>query len=80
MGRSGELIWKVEKGLLPSNLVARRDGVMGVFLHDSGNAVFTPLPGAQEGRPVVVDLPMNSEVIIRGRHRLQDGDAVSVSR
>jgi len=80
VGRSGELVWKVEKGLLPSNLVVRRDDVMGVFLHDSGSAVFTPLPGAQEGRPVVVDLPLNSEIVIRGRDRLQDGDAVSVSR
>ena len=42
-------------------------------------AVFTPLPGAQEGRPVAVELPNGTEVIVRGRDRLQDGDTVTVS-
>jgi RND family efflux transporter MFP subunit len=80
VGRSGELVWHVEQGLLPSNLVTRRNGELGVFVHQAGQAVFTPLPGAQEGRPVAVELPAGTEVIVRGRDRLQDGDAVTVSR
>lgn len=80
VGRSGELVWHVERGLLPSNLVSRRDGELGVFLHAEGKAVFRPLPGAQEGRPVAVDLPQDTEIIVRGRDRLQDGDAVTVNR
>lgn len=78
IGRSGEVVWHVDKGMLPSSLVSRRNGQLGVFLHDRGKAVFTPLPGAQEGRPVVVDLPMDTEVITLGRNRLQNGDSVSV--
>jgi hypothetical protein len=70
----------VEQGLLPANLVIRRNGELGVFVHRAGKAVFKPLPGAQEGRPVAVELPSGTEVIVRGRDRLQDGDAVTVSR
>jgi RND family efflux transporter MFP subunit len=80
VGRSGEVVWSVGSGMLPSNLVSRRNGRLGVFLHHGGKAVFTPLPGAQEGRPAAVDLPLQSEVIVYGRDRVQNGDPVTVSR
>ena len=78
VGRSGEVIWRIEYGLLPANLVSRRNGELGVFLHENGRAVFTPLPQAQEGRPVAVNFDEGTEVIVIGRDRLQDGDAVVV--
>ena len=78
VGRSGELVWRVGTGMLPSNLISRRDGVLGVFLLDSDKARFEPLPEAQEGRPVRVDLPPSSIVITMGRERLQDGVTVTV--
>jgi RND family efflux transporter MFP subunit len=77
VGRSGELVWMVGAGMLPSNLISRRDGVLGVFLLNGGKAKFEPLPGAQEGRPSRVALPASSLVITMGRERLQDGVAVS---
>jgi hypothetical protein len=80
VGRSGELVWEVGKGMLPSNLISRRNGVLGVFLLDAGKALFEPLPGAQEGRPARVNLPDSSRVITVGRERLQDGTAVSVQQ
>jgi RND family efflux transporter MFP subunit len=80
IGRSGELVWHADKSLLPANLVVRRNGLLGVFLNRAGRAVFTPLPGAQEGRPVVVDLPPDAEIVVQGRDRLQDGDAIAPSR
>jgi len=80
VGRSGELVWEVGKGMLPSNLISRRNGVLGVFLLDTGKARFEPLPGAQEGRPARIRLPGSSRVIIVGRERLQDGMAVSVQQ
>jgi RND family efflux transporter MFP subunit len=76
VGQSGELVWVQSRGVLPATLVSRRNGVLGVFLHDGGHAVFHPLPGAQEGRPTATDLPPGSEVIVTGRDRLQDGDPV----
>ena len=80
VGRSGELVWRVGEGMLPSNLISRRNGVLGVFLLDEGKARFEPLPGAQEGRPVSVNLPANTFVITLGRERLQDGALLNVQQ
>lgn len=80
VGRSGELVWRVGTGMLPSNLISRRNGVLGVFLLDANKARFEPLAGAQEGRPAKVTLPASSRVITMGRERLQDGAAVSVQK
>lgn len=78
VGRSGDLVWRVGEGMLPSNLISRRNGVLGVFVLNSEKARFVALPGAQEGRPASVDLPLSSRVITLGRERLQDGASVSV--
>ena len=80
VGRSGELVWRVDEGMLPSNLISRRNGILGVFLLDEGKARFEPLPGAQEGRPVSVNLPANTYVITLGRERLQDGALLNVQQ
>jgi RND family efflux transporter MFP subunit len=77
-GRSGQLVWTSAQGQLPARLVSRRDGVLGVFLYRDGRAEFTPVPQAEEGRPVSVDLPIDSQVIVQGQDRLQDGDAVEL--
>jgi hypothetical protein len=76
IGRSGEVIWQVRSGMLPANLLVQRDRKLGIFLAVGGQARFTPLPGAQEGRPVPVDLPADSQIIVTGRERLQDGDRI----
>ena len=80
VGRSGELIWLVGRGMLPSNLISRRDGVLGVFMLDGDKARFEPLPGAQEGRPARIRLPSSSRVITIGRERLQDGVTVALQQ
>jgi RND family efflux transporter MFP subunit len=80
VGRSGELVWQVGTGMLPSNLISRRNGVLGVFLLESDRARFEPLPGAQEGRPASLDLPATTRVITLGRERLQDGASVTVQQ
>ena len=80
VGRTGELVWSVGEGMLPSNLISRRNGVLGVFLLDSDKARFEPLPAAQEGRPASVDFPATTRVITLGRERLQDGASVNVQQ
>ena len=80
VGRSGSLVWRVGTGMLPSNLISRRNGVLGVFVLGSDYARFVPLPGAQEGRPASVDLPDSTMIITMGRERLQDGALVSVQQ
>lgn len=76
-GTPGRLVWTGARDLLGADLLVRRDGTLGVFVVDSGRARFLPIPGAEEGRPAAVDLPAASRVIVDGRQRLSEGDAVT---
>lgn len=81
IGTSGEVVWQVAGGLLPVPLIVQRDGRLGVFVAQGTTARFVPLPGAQEGRPAPAgDLPADTPVVVRGQSRLQDGDALNVTR
>ena len=80
IGLSGELNWRIEGGLLPADLIVRRDGQSGVFVANNDIAQFILLSNAQEGRPVPVSLPADTTVIVGGRERLQDGDAIRVGQ
>jgi hypothetical protein len=44
-----------------------------VFVESAGKARFHVLPEAQEGRPVLLDLPPETQIVTEGRHALQDG-------
>ncbi len=80
VGTSGDLVWRESSGLVPVNYIVERDDQLGVFVANSDTALFVPIPGAQQGRPAIVDLPPDSLIITRGHTRLQDGDALQVSR
>ncbi len=75
-GSSGRLTWQSAKAHLPADIPVRRNGVLGLFLEQKGIARFHPVQGALEGRPVAIDLPPDSRIIIEGRRGLQDGDTV----
>ncbi len=77
VGSSGEVIWQVDSGMLPASLMVRRSGQLGIFTVDQNTARFVALANAQEGRPVTVTLPLDTTVVVQGRDRLQDGDAVN---
>lgn len=74
-GTAGRILWRDPQPYLPAELVVRRQQGLGVFLDQNGIARFVPLPQAQEGRPVRVDLPGNSQIIVEGRYLLKDGQA-----
>ncbi|MEM1411702.1 MAG: efflux RND transporter periplasmic adaptor subunit [Pseudomonadota bacterium] len=75
-GRSGQLAWREARGQLPANFLTRRGDALGVFIHEAGRAVFHRLPGAEEGRPALIELPGSTQVVVQGRDRLQDGDPI----
>lgn len=81
-GSAGELAWNQPAASLPADLVVRRKGKLGVFVvknvANNKRAQFVPLPDAEEGRPVITDLPPDTAVITQGRFRLQDGDTVTI--
>ena len=77
---AGRLRWEAEAAFLPPELLVRRDGGLGVFLIYDGAARFHPLPEATEGQPARVDLPAEARLVLEGRQRLSDGDAVVPAR
>ncbi len=77
-GSEGRLKWRSAQSLLPAEYLSRRENQLGVFHVIENKAVFTALPQAVEGRPVMVDLQAGTSIVIEGRHRLNDGDVVRV--
>ncbi|MCU0955945.1 MAG: efflux RND transporter periplasmic adaptor subunit [Hydrogenophaga sp.] len=85
-GTAGRLIWEDARPHLPPQWLARRNGVIGVFVVEENAANptvrFRPLPGAQEGRvvPVPADWPGSTLLVVGGQSALQDGQTVTVMR
>lgn len=76
-GSEGRLVWRDSRPHLPAELLVRRAGRYGVFVLAAGKVHFEPVEGAQEGRPAAVDLPAATQIVVQGRHALQDGMAVA---
>ena len=76
-GAAGRLVWQGDRALVPSDYLVRRDGVLGVFVADGARARFLPLPGAEDGRPALVALPVDTQLITDGRQRLREGDEIT---
>lgn len=80
IGSTGEVVWRESSSLLPVSLIVQRGNELGVFTASDGRARFLAIPTAQEGRPAEVDLPVSTPIVTRGHVRLQDGDAVQITR
>lgn len=72
-GTLGVLRWTESVPHIPAALVVRRNGALGVFVDNAGEARFSPLPGAQEARAVPTRLPATTRVVVQGQATLQDG-------
>lgn len=76
-GSAGELKWQHDKPHVPPHLLVRRNGLLGLFVLNNDKAHFAALPAASEGRPAQINLPLNTLIVIEGRHSLQDSQTVS---
>jgi len=79
IGSSGEIAWTEISGVVPVTLIVQRGSAFGVFAARNGKATFIEIPGAQEGRPAVLNLPDDTLVVSRGHLRLQDGDDLLIN-
>jgi len=77
-GTPGRLVWRSAGLALAPYLVEQREGIPGIFTVVDGHARFVPLPAAQEGRPVAVNLPPETPLVVDGRVGLRDGDPVRI--
>jgi RND family efflux transporter MFP subunit len=80
IGSSGDVVWNEPSGLIPVSLIVQRGNTLGIFTVSDGRARFVAIPTAQEGRPAAVDLPVDTPIITSGHVRLQDGDAIQITR
>ena len=66
-GSSARVLWASPELHVPANLLARRQGRLGVFVATDRNARFHALPDAQEGRPAkATGLRPDSRIVVRG--------------
>ncbi len=75
-GSTGRLTWRSSIPHLPADIPVRRGDDLGIFLAVDGTAKFHPLPNALEGQPTPVDLPVESRIIIEGRHALNHNASI----
>ena len=76
-GSSALLRWQEHDAFVPAHLIVRRESGLGVFVAKDGQAVFHPLPNAQEGQPARIDLPMTTPMVTQGQQRLQSGQKLN---
>ncbi len=69
-GRAGELRWRSPRAHLPGEYLVEREGRLGAWVEQQGQARFIELPHAAVGRPLAVDWPPDTSVIDAGRFRL----------
>ncbi len=78
-GSAGRVEWQAPRAHLPADLLEQREGRLGIFVTRGDSAHFIPLPEAQEGRPVAVDLPPGTQIIVEGRASATDGAAIVIN-
>lgn len=75
-GSAGRLVWEDPRPHLPPWTFVQRESQLGIFLVEDNKAVFHPLPGAIEGRPVPVGAQLRGELVLSGREGLIHGTTV----
>ncbi|MBF0107584.1 MAG: efflux RND transporter periplasmic adaptor subunit [Magnetococcales bacterium] len=76
-GAEGRLQWRDQRPHLPSWVLVRRKGVLGLFVARDGIGVFQPLANAVEGGRTPWPFPDRSaRVIVEGRDALEDGQKI----
>ena len=70
---------------IPANYLVKRNNKNGIFLVNNSTpehltGQFHALKNALPGRAAVIDLPINSRIIIAGRHALHDGQYITIEQ
>ena len=77
-GDSGRLVWSMKQRALTPDYLVKRGEEYGILLVENDMAVFMPVPQAQEGQPVFIDLADDARLIIKGRLIVEHDDALKI--
>ncbi len=77
-GLKGRINWLSGQQFLPANLLVKRGNAYGIFVMDSDRANFIEVANAEEGRPIPIELEVDREVIVDGRHGLVNDQQVVI--
>ncbi len=70
-GSTGRITWRTNVKHLPSTVIVRRNGMLGLYVIDHDQPKFVTLPRAEEGRPAAVtDLPDSTLIVVKGQEKL----------
>ncbi|HET9843294.1 MAG TPA: efflux RND transporter periplasmic adaptor subunit, partial [Gammaproteobacteria bacterium] len=75
-GTFGILTWQDSKPYLPAEFISQRNNSLGLFVNKNNKAHFMPIPNALEGQPIPLTSVIKENIIIEGRHSLEDGVAL----
>lgn len=75
-GATGRVEWRLSETHVLPELLVYRAGEYGVFVVSGGKAQFLPISGVEPGRPAPLQLSESHRLIVDGRFRVVDGDAV----
>lgn len=79
-GSTGRLRWKSPVAYLPAHLLQKREGKSGFFIIDNKKAKFIVVDSAEEGRPISFNLTTDTQIVTDGRHGLNDGETIEISK
>lgn len=78
-GSEGRIRWTDSRPALPAQYIVQRDDQLGVMLlADDETAEFLALPEADSGRPHLLDLPGDTQLIDDGRRRVSSGQRIRI--
>lgn len=75
-GAAGRLVWQAQGAYIASDHLLKRGDTYGFFTVKAGTAYFEALPGADNGKPAAISLPLDTPVIVSGQYSLTEGAAV----
>lgn len=79
-GNIGRLVWQSPFQYLPAYLLQKRNGQQGYFIVENNKAKFISVELAEEGRPILFNLPTSTQVITEGYRGLKNGEDLQIKK
>lgn len=72
-GASGKLFWREPRKFIPAKYVQNKNNRLGVYIHKASSTSFIVLESAVPGRPALIDLPEDTQIVVSGYSDIELG-------